>query len=76
MKNKDVFFIKLIVCVVPKYTFTIWVLDFYDETYIFVEKKGTQKEPQKVRKKKTMSSCLPYGVTGIQSILRKPCLGI
>lgn len=49
---KQGLFIKIIVCVALKYTFTIWVLKFYDETYTlmyFGYKKGTQqKEPQKI----------------------------
>lgn len=31
--EKQGLFIKIIVCVVLKYTSTIWVLEFYDETY-------------------------------------------
>jgi len=80
--EKQGLFIKIIVCVVLKYTSTIWVLKFYDETYTqrlglnkFCYKKGIYTTKRTTKKsEKNMSSCLPYGVTGIRRILRnKPC---
>lgn len=84
--EKQGLFIEIIVCVVLKYTSTIWVLEFYDETLYtlklglnnFVTKKRytTKRTTKKSREKKNMSSCLPYGVTGTQKILKKQALYI
>lgn len=71
--------IKIIVCVVLKYTSTIWVLEFYDETYtlrhglniLVTKKRYTTKRTTKNRRKKHVLMLTIWCNGYIQSILRK-----